>query len=190
MGIQRNSRPKLSGIHFSKTTYSLGGDVSPTTGGLFALSASRKEIDGNLGYYVLPSVALTVGYKQIDQDFAEPNLPYRWRGPTVGVAASAALRGPLAIYGTFVYGRLKLDSPVADVAGNSHFNADYLLGEWGLAYGIRTPLSRLSFTVTAGYRVQIVSTRKFDVSTGFDGYQPVDVHDITQGPAVSALVRF
>jgi hypothetical protein len=176
--------------YFANTTYSLGGDVSPTTGSLGALSAQWKEIDGNLGYYILPSLAVTLGYKQIDQDFTNPNLPYRWVGPTVGVAASAPLRGALGLYGTFAYGRLRLEAPVPDAAGETHFNADYLLGEFGLSYGVPTPLSSLSFSVTLGYRAQIVSTRRFDVSTGFDGYQPVDVHDITQGPALSVLGRF
>lgn len=174
--------------YFSETTYSVGGDVNPTTGALTALSASRMEFDGNLGYYLLPSVALTVGYKEIHQDFTP--LLYRWAGPTVGLAASAPLRGALGMYGTFAYGRLRLTAPLPDAAGDTHFNADYLLGELGLAYGIPTPLSHLSFSVTVGYRAQIVSTRKFDVSTGFNGYEPVDVHDITQGPAFSAFARF
>jgi hypothetical protein len=174
--------------YFYDTTYSLGGDINSTTAELSALSASRKEFDGNIGYYILPSLAVTVGYKQIEQDFTP--LLYKWAGPTVGLAGSASLRGSFGMYGTFAYGRLRLTAPVPDAAGDTHLDADYILGELGLSYGVGTPLSHLSFSVTAGYRAQIVSTRKYAVYTGFSGYAPVDVHDVTYGPAVSVLARF
>jgi hypothetical protein len=96
----------------------------------------------------------------------------------------------LSLYGSFAYGRLRLDAAVPDDAGRTRFNADYLLGELGLTYAVNTPLSHLSFSITAGYRVQVVSTRKFELSTGFDAYEPVDTHDVTQGPAVSLIARF
>jgi hypothetical protein len=174
--------------YFANTDYSLGGRVDPATGTLSALTAARKEIDGNVGYYVLPGMALTLGYKQIEQNFGSNR--YKWTGPTAGVAASAPLQGRLALYGTFAYGRLKLNASTPDDAGNDRFNADYLLGELGLSYNVSTPLQHLAFSLTAGYRAQIVSTRRFDVSTGFGGYVPVDLHDVTYGPSVSLLARF
>jgi len=179
-----------TGSYFVKSNYTLGSEISGTTGQLNALEVKRTEYDGNVGYYVLPTLALTVGYKHIDQDFQDPNLPYKWSGPTVGLAGSAPLQFGLALYGTVAYGRLRLSLPIRDAAGDSHLNADYELAEAGLAYGIDTPLSHLAFSVTAGYRVQVVSTRKYQVSTGFDAYEPVDVHDVTQGPALSVLARF
>lgn len=174
--------------YFTSSTYSLGGLVNPVSGQLGALSATRRELDGNFGYYVLPSLAVTIGYKQIEQEFG--TFHYKWKGPIVGVAGSASLRGALATYGTFAYGRLKLDASVPDDAGNTSFNADYVLTEAGLAYSVNTPLSRLGFTVTLGYRAQLVSTRRFEESTGFDGYRPVDLHDFTYGPALTLLSRF
>jgi hypothetical protein len=187
----------VAASYFVGTDYSLGGDINPVTPGqLSALIATRKEADANLGYYIFPSLALTVGYKQIQQDFVHIANPeyYKWTGPTVGVTASAPLQGtPISMYGTFAYGRLGLHASSADFStppGHHYFNADYVLGELGVSYAIRTPLRGLSFSMTLGYRAQIVSTRKFDVATGFGGFQPVDLHDVTQGPAFSLLARF
>jgi hypothetical protein len=177
-----------SGSYFVDTDYTLGGRIDPAVGTLGALAAERKEFDGNLGYFILPGLSATLGYKQIDQDFSTGL--YKWTGPTVGLAASAPLSGWLAFYGTFAYGRLNLDASTPDAAQRRTFSADYELGELGLSYGLGTPLPHLSFSFTAGYRIQVVSTRKFDVSTGFGGYQPVDVHDVTQGPAISVFARF
>jgi hypothetical protein len=178
----------VSASYFANTDYSLGGSIEPSTGQLTALKAARKEVDGNVGYYLLPSLALTLGYKQITQNFGTNS--YEWKGPTVGVAGGASLHGALALYDTFAYGRLRLTASAPDDAGGNHFNADYILGELGLSYGINTPLSHLSFSVTAGYRAQFVGTRKFALSTGFGGYRYVDLHDFTYGPAISVLARF
>lgn len=175
--------------YLASTDFTLGGDVNPTTpGGLGALTASRKEVDGNLGYYLLPSLAVTVGYKQIEQSFSLQR--YTWRGPTLGLSASWPLRDSLAAFATAAYGRLQMNASAPDYAGRSDFKADYILSELGLSYGFDTPLKRLSVAITAGYRIQVVSTREFAVSTGLGGYQPVDLHDITYGPTVSVLSHF
>jgi hypothetical protein len=120
----------VAGSYFANTTYSLGGVVNAGSGLLESLNTSRKEFDGNVGYYILPSLAVTAGYKQIEQDFGIDH--YKWSGPTVGLAASAPLKGSLGLYGTFAYGRLSMKASVADVTGRDSFNADYLLGELGL----------------------------------------------------------
>jgi hypothetical protein len=173
--------------YFVNSDYTLGGRVDPSIGTVGALSASRHEVDGNVGYYVLQGLAVTLGYKQIEQKFGPDR--YKWTGPTVGLAASAPMQGALSLYGTFAYGRLQLNASTSDDSGESTFHSDYLLGEVGLSYGFNTPL-HTSLSIIAGYRVQSVSTRRFNVSTGFSGYAPVDVHDTTQGPVVSVLARF
>jgi hypothetical protein len=174
--------------YFAQTDYSLGGLVNPGIGELEKLPASRKEFDANFGYYVLPGLAVTVGYKKIDQDFEAAR--YQWTGPTVGLTAAAPLKGHLAFFGTAAYGRLTMNASTPDDAGRSSFKADYILSELGLAYGVGTPLSHLSLSMTLSYRAQLVSTREFHVSTGFGGYTAVDVHDSTYGPALGILARF
>jgi hypothetical protein len=184
-----------AGSYFAKTNYSLGGAVNAGSGLLESLELSRREFDGNVGYYFFPSVAVTAGYKQIEQDFGIDH--YQWTGPTVGLSGSAPINGSLGLYGTFAYGRLTMKASATDVAKRDTYNADYLLGEFGASYGVATHAQRLSFTATLGYRVQIVSTRRYDlstgltdVSTGIPAFTSVDVHDITQGPALSILARF
>jgi hypothetical protein len=187
--------------YFVGTDYSLGGDINPVVPGqLSALIATRKEADANVGYYLLPGLALTLGYKQIQQNFVHVANPefYKWTGPTIGVLASAPLQGgPFAMYGTFAYGRLGLHASEPDLTdptlkqfARHYFNADYFLTELGVSYGWQTPMKGVALSVTCGYRVQVVSTRKFNLETGFGGFQPVDLHDLTQGPAFSVLVRF
>lgn len=178
----------LTASYFTTTDYSLGGSVNPVTGNLGSLSASRTEVDANVGYFIAPGFAATIGYKHIEQRFA--GAPYSWSGPTVGLSAGAPVYQALAIYATFAYGRLTLSAPSPDAAGSTSFDADYFLGELGLSYGFDTPLSSLSLTATLGYRIQIVATRGYAISTGFDGYEPVDLHDVTYGPALGLSGRF
>lgn len=174
--------------YFTNTNYSLGGLVNPSLGTLEQLPAKRKEVDGNVGYYLLPSMALTLGYKEIDQNFESTH--YKWTGPTVGITASAPIKGSFGFFGTLAYGRLTLKASVPDDAGRSSFHADYVLSEAGLSYGFATPLSGLAITLTASYRAQFVGTREYQVATGLGGYAAVDLHDMTYGPVVSVLARF
>jgi hypothetical protein len=184
-----------SGSYLANTDYSLGGAVNASSGLLESLKTSRSELDGNVGYFVLDTLAITVGYKQIEQAFGIDH--YKWTGPTIGLLGSAPLKGSLGLYGTFAYGRLSMKASVPDVIQRDNFSADYLLGELGLSYGVSTPLYPLSFTVTLGYRAQVVSTRRYDlatgltnVATGIPASVAVDVHDVTYGPALSLVARF
>jgi hypothetical protein len=183
----RYGRWQLSGSYFVKTTYALTGRVNPANGALEPLSGSREEFDGTLGYYLFPSLAIIAGYKQIEQDFG-PNT-YKWTGPTVGLSGSASLHSHLAIYGTFIEGFPTLNANSADDAGRKSFEANYSLGEFGLAYAFPVA-EHSSVTLTLGFRAQIMVTNNFATATGHGGYTVVDVHDITQGPTFGILGRY
>jgi len=177
------------------TTYSLTGAYDPASGAPLPISALRRELDANVGYYLLPGVAVTVGYKEIEQTFGPnstaPEL-FKWTGPTIGISASAPLRSHFGLYGTVGVGFLKLrvDQQLSDAVGNTSFNALYTLGEAGISYSVPTS-TKLSFTVTAGYRAQIVTTKDYALNNGFsNGYNSVDVHDTTQGPALTFIGRY
>src|SRR6266478_3102105 len=73
------------------TSYTLSGQAQNS------IDASRKEFDANVGYYVLPGVGVSVGFKSLSQTFGASN--YRWRGPTIGASATAPIRGGTAAYG-------------------------------------------------------------------------------------------
>lgn len=184
-----------SASYLVDTTYTLSGAIDPESGESLPVAAKRKEFDANVGYYVLPSVAVTVGYKQINQTFgpssSSPEL-FKWSGPTIGLSGAATLRSYFGLYGAVGVGFLKLrvDQQLEDAAGNTSFNAIYTLGEAGFAYSVPTS-SKLSFTVTLGYRVQIVTTEKYALNNGFsNGRTIVDVHDTTQGPALTFVARY
>jgi hypothetical protein len=185
-----------SASYLVNTTYFLTGAIDPESGNSLSVSALRKEFDANLGYYILPSVAITVGYKQITQIFGQGSRfpePFKWTGPTIGMAGSAVIRPHLSMYGAVGVGffRLRIDEQLQDAAGDVRFDANYALAELGLAYSVPTPISRMSFTVTLGYRVQIVTTKNYALSSGFsNGRTYVDVHDTTQGPVLSMVGRY
>jgi hypothetical protein len=177
----------LSGSYFTSTNYSLNGIIDPETGFPGSLSATRKEWDAAAGYYVLPGVAFTLGYKQIEQEYGPET--FKWEAPTIGVSGSAALRSPLALYGTFIIGFPRMHASVVDDAGNNSYSANYLLGEFGASYSIAVR-GKLGLTATLGYRAQTVTTKDYAVATGFNGFATVNVHDITQGPTFGVIARY
>lgn len=143
----------------SRTRYTLRDSATP---GGFDVAASRRELDFNGGYYVLPGLALTLGYKQLTQTYG--NDEYRWRGPIAGLNGSAPVALGLAIYGNAGVGRMSARFPATqvDVSGHTSFRADYRLAEFGLAYVTPwTPSLLKSLLITAGYRAQYVNTRNY-----------------------------
>jgi hypothetical protein len=155
------------------------------------LAASRYEIDGNFGYYVLPGLALTAGYKEVEQKFGGS---FKWHGPTLGASGTASLGRGFSLYGTVGVGYMKAELPFADGADQTSLNANYALGEAGVAYSF-AGLGRLtrSLNVTLGYRAQTLTTRGYglaDTSTTQPIVSRQDVRDTTQGPTLSVVAVF
>lgn len=154
------------------------------------LAASRYEVDGNFGYYVLPGLALTAGYKQLEQKFGGT---FKWRGPTLSTSGTARLGSGFSLYGTVSVGYLKVHLPFADGAGDTSRHAIYELGEAGLVYSFGDLARFLPFlNLTLGYRAQTLTTRGYGLLD--DNKPPIishqDVHDTTQGPTVSIVGVF
>jgi hypothetical protein len=80
-----------------------------------------------------------------------------------------------------------LNSPV-----NGGLNANYAIGEVGLAYGAAglPTIAVTSSAFTLGYRFQSVSTKdnKVRAPTGTSVIGSTDLCDVTQGPAPGALL--
>jgi hypothetical protein len=169
----------------TSTDYSL----TPSWGS--SLSASRYEIDGNFGYYVLPGLALTVGYKQIEQKFGGT---FKWHGPTVGGSGTAGLGHGFSLYGTVGVGFMKAELPFPDGADQTSLNATYLLGETGVAYSFGSLGAVIrSLNITLGYRSQTLTTRGFglaNTSTTPTTVSRQDVRDSTYGPTLSFVGAF
>jgi len=136
---------------------------------------NRKEFDFNLGYYLTPGVAVTAGYKKIEQGGATD--VYRLAGPVVGLSGTAPLGRDFSLYGSFGMGWMKStgDSTVK-------FDADYRLSELGVAYTLPTSTFVKAVTFTLGYRTQVLTSK--DALPGQDG------RDLTQGFTFGALATF
>lgn len=187
----RYNRWLVSTSYMTSTHFVLSS--AQPAGPLKSLGETRREVDGNVGYYVVPGLAVTVGYKQLDQTVGEGTLS--WSGPTVGITGTLPIGNyGLAAYGTFGYGQLRLSAPqgLADANGRTGFNAAYVLGELGLAYSFQG-----HYTVTLGYRSQTVRTDGYSLSsvsiengTPPQPYATTELKDLTQGPALGFAASF
>jgi hypothetical protein len=170
------------------TSYTLSGQA------LNSIDASRKEFDANLGYYVLPGLGVSLGFKSLSQGFG--GADYRWTGPTIGATLTAPIQGGFAGYGAVGIGFFKMSLPAADVNSsvNGDLNANYAIGEIGLAYGAAgiPTIAVTSTAFTLGYRLQAVRTKDYKVraATGTSVNGSTDLSDVTQGPALGFLLRF
>lgn len=185
----------VSGSYFAKTKYDWVG-----AGGV-KFSADRKESDVLVGYYVLPTLALTLGYKNVKQTFLAGNDVFDYSGPVLGVVASAPLTSGFSLYGNFGYGFMdaKLPARTADQSGRSKFNADYLLSEIGVAYSFDTtsmPQAK-AVTATLGYRSQVLATKGYHVGVSTANAaatiwntRSTDLRDTTEGLSLGLSVSF
>lgn len=178
----------------ARTHYTLHDTATPNG---FDAAATRQELDFNAGYYVLPSLTVYAAGKQLTQTYG-PDV-YRWRGPLLGLNGSAHMARGWAVYGNTAIGRMQAKFPEsqADVNGQSNFNADYRLGEVGLAYA--TPwsgkLSTKSMLLLMGYRAQYVSTKRYGLArTDTSGNQSYNTSanliDTTQGFILALTATF
>jgi hypothetical protein len=136
---------------------------------------TRKEFDLNLGYFVTPGVALTLGYKKIEQADG-PNV-YALSGPVAGVSGTAPLGRDFALYGSFGMGWMKSTG-----SSTVKFDADYRLSELGIAYTVPTGGFVRAVTLTAGYRTQVLTSK--------EALGNQDGRDLTQGFTLGAIATF
>lgn len=183
----------VSGSHFVDR----GFDFDGVSGNKF--SSDRQETDFLIGYYVLPSLALTLGYKDVKQDFGG-TAQFKYSGPMLGVAASAPLTQGFSLYGSFGYGFMDAKLPVGMAAleanGKTALDVNYMLGEVGVAYSI--DVSSLlpgakGMAITLGYRNQVLNTKDFSVRVSDVNpalQRNTDLRDTTEGLALGVSVSF
>ncbi|MGH9576251.1 MAG: hypothetical protein ACRD3R_02355 [Terriglobales bacterium] len=164
----------------------------------FSFGLERREYDVNLGYAVLPGLAMSVGYKDLRYEGTTNSYQYEAKGLTVGVNGSAPINSNVSIYGALAYGR----PDVRDNAGRngvSKRSGDYLLSEVGLAFPLgRMSESLRSTVMTAGYRYQRLDSKKHTSTFTLEGAStPVaglgisyDLIDTTQGIAIGISSTF
>lgn len=147
----------------------------------------RKEQDLNLGYYLTPGLAATVGYKRFSQiSSSSGNTIFEVAGPTIGLSATSNLAGGFSVYGALGLGPLKVKDSATD------FKADYSLSEVGLAYTVGLGRFVRSITFTGGYRTQIVKAKDILVRD-LDNVLPSarqHASDVTQGFTLGIVASF
>jgi hypothetical protein len=183
----------ISGSYYTKTnftfnkfnyraTYTTVGTIVET----LETSAERSEWDANIGYYIHPSVALSVGYKNITQDYTQtvssPGITYSQpttkstteiKGPAIGIMGNVPIGSGFGLYGNISYGWLK--SKYTGVSAED--NSSYVLTDVGFNYIFES----IPILLNLGYRYQSIYT---DVSSG------LKAPDITTGFVVGANLVF
>jgi hypothetical protein len=132
----------------------------------------RRESDLTLGYWVLPEVAVTVGYKYATETRdvrtpssapSQPLLENRARGALAGVVGNFPVQGALAAYVQAGYGPARIRTRAADNSIepiNAH--GSYLIGEVGLSYPLLVNRYGVRAVAAAiGYRTQTVKTESY-----------------------------
>lgn len=146
---------------------------------LSSFSAKRSEWDLNVGYFVLPGLAVSLGKKYVELDYSDPSAKWEMDGFTLGLSASAPIADRVGLYGNFAAG---LDSKF-DQAANSYDN-DYYLVEVGLSYSIPNLAGAKNVSLTGGYRQQII--RLNDPIQPFVG----EAKDETRGLSLGLVASF
>jgi hypothetical protein len=136
---------------------------------------TRKELDANVGYFVMPGLALTLGYKKVGQRAGSDN--YELGGLVAGLSATAPLGPSIGLYGSFGIGRMK-DTGASTVK----FDADYRLSEVGLAYSLPMDGRPKALSFTVGYRTQVLSSK--------EALGAQDGRDLTQGLTFGLVATF
>jgi len=141
--------------------------------------SGRTEIDGNIGFSVVPQLGFTAGVKHVSQKwrYSFNNGTYgsitnwQWTGPTLGMYGSAGIGAGFSIYGNGAGGIMFVtQDPKPTVARTD--TATYESAELGLAWkAASAPLS-----ASLGYKFQRINTR-FDVA----GYRNMRGLDLTTG---------
>jgi len=152
------------------------------------IKASRKEADLNFGYYVIPQVALTIGYKGITEKFKvtssvngySENSVYL-NGVTFGVNGSAPIGGGWSVYGSGVGGFMAVtylpSAPYTD-------SAIYEASELGFAYHLKDS----GFTGTLGYKFQLIQTSINSLNS--TAYKDLPRNEVTRGFMLGANYTF
>jgi len=137
--------------------------------------AEREELDINVGYSVHPNITLTVGYKQVKQDYTTETggvglisqtfkSETKYTGQTIGIMGSAPIAERWGIYANLAYGFMEAEYEGVDQKDD----ATYISSELGFAY---VPVS--GFVVSFGYKYQVIDTEI--AAAGFGDQRGIDV---------------
>lgn len=155
----------VAGGYMTETAYTFPDNKSPSTNAgtwYWGFKGWRSEIDLNAGYYVHPSLGLTIGYKQINQRYdygtarnvfnGRNTAEFKFYGPTIGLVGGVPLGRGFSLYGNAAFGSMTLER-YAPGQRTVTDDSIYTSSELGFAYA---PNQRISLSF--GYKTQIVET--------------------------------
>jgi len=190
----------VGGSYLTNTKYSFSAQsVGANTIKPFG---ERKEWDLNLGYFVMPNLAVSLGYKTLtrgltytNSDPSEPAVvdsPLSVKAPILGISVSAPINKGFNLYGNLAYGWLSGDYSYNDATTATRLlsldlEGNYTFGELGLNYTIPLQGTISAVTISGGYRFQRLDMKaKGAAPWGSAG----DQHDSTAGFVLGASASF
>jgi len=147
-------------------------------------TAKRTDFDTNIGFYLTPNFAFTMGYKVVSQEITDTTsgvgvtsttsvLKPTYKGLTYGIVASVPIGEGFGLFGNLAMGKMDMEYK----GGSSNlYNTDYYSTELGIAYRVQS--MPLSFTL--GYRLQSIEQKLPDYKTGGSKTTPIAA-DVTKG---------
>jgi hypothetical protein len=190
-----------SASYLPKTSYD---SQDPTLG-----KVKRDELDLNVGYSVLPTVVISLGYKRGTQDRLTGQLDpttgesipsgVKVEAILLGASASVPLAGRFSFYGNVAYGVGRNKTDFVGATGETRFDSDYKIGEIGVSYaayegGAGAVLK--SVLISVGYRAQVLTSKDLPLGTytvpgnSLIDVQHVDVKTTTDGFVVGLVGVF
>lgn len=138
-------------------------------------TATRTELDVNIGYYVHPSVSLAIGYKEVKQNYHSKQYgtglvtdisdsTTTISGITFGITGGATIGGGFNMYANLAYSPMKAKYS----GGGEEDNAPYISSEFGFGYRAGS-----NFTLSLGYKYQAIDT--INNESGYGGQIGPDV---------------
>ena len=177
----------LGAPDYTFPTYTDNVIVSGPTSTAYTLkhntTAKRTESDTNIGWYVTPNLALTLGYKVVTQEITDKQSGVglmaqtvvskpTYAGPTVGFIGSVPVGEGFGLYGNLALGKLDMEYE----GGTTTYDADYVSTEIGIGYkGKSLPLS-----FTMGYRFQSIEQKMPGYTLPGSAATPISP-DVTKG---------
>lgn len=155
------------GSFLASASYLARTDYKETTSAGVPLDFSRKEWDANIGYFFLPALAVTVGYKSLEVEGSAPGVGdggQKYRGPTLGLISAAPLGDNLSLYGAAAVGRMKIRY-TGYLGPEIKSDGLYTFAEIGLrhTFALSGQAGLKAVTASIGYRTQRVRDDGIDL---------------------------
>ncbi len=172
--VVASNTPFIGGVTARYKDFFVSGNYSPSTNYDFSSftgqgTYSRKEMDLNVGYYLVPQVALAAGYKEVDMTYSAFST-WKYKFAIVGINGVSRINDTRAfMYGNGGFGVGTVSSTYAPFAGYGAGNPTYESIEAGFGYSITNNL-----VGTIGYKYQQISlsfanwaAKARDITTGY-----------------------